>query len=144
MAHRPKRRDLILGAGAAGLATGTGTTAASGSAAVTSAPGVGSALAGSAKAPTVAWPAWASDVLVQASARAAPAHPLSGAGSSFDADAMARLGYAGMALGPRDLALGPVGLGGFLTGFAPVVPMMTSTVDLSGERNLLGSIAGER
>ncbi len=62
----------------------------------------------------------------------------------FDADAMARLGYAGMALGPRDLALGPVGLGGFLTGFAPVVPMMTSTVDLSGERNLLGSIAGER
>lgn len=62
----------------------------------------------------------------------------------FDADAMARLGYAGMGLGQRDLALGPVGLSGFLTGFSPSVPMITSSVDVSGERNLLGTIAAEQ
>lgn len=62
----------------------------------------------------------------------------------FDADAMSRLGYAGMGLGPRDLILGPVDLGNFLAGFTPVVPMITSTVDLSGEQNRLGAIAAER
>lgn len=62
----------------------------------------------------------------------------------FDADAMSRLGYVGMGLGPRDLSLGPVDLGNFLTGFDPVVPMITSTVDLSGERNRLGAIADQR
>lgn len=62
----------------------------------------------------------------------------------FDADAMARLGYAALGLGPRDLALSPVGLAAFLNGFNPVVPMLTSTVDLSAEQNLLGPIAAER
>lgn len=62
----------------------------------------------------------------------------------FDADAMAPLGYAGMGFGPRDLALGPVALGNFLNAFSPVVPMITSTVDLSGEQNLLGAFASER
>ncbi|MCC5884999.1 MAG: 5'-nucleotidase C-terminal domain-containing protein [Gammaproteobacteria bacterium] len=62
----------------------------------------------------------------------------------YDADAMARLGYAGMGLGPRDLALSPVGLGSFLSAFSPIVPMITSTVDLSGEQNLLAPIAADR
>lgn len=62
----------------------------------------------------------------------------------FDADAMAGLGYAALGLGPRDLALSPVDLGSFLSGFTPIVPMITSTVDLSAEQNLLGPIAAER
>jgi len=62
----------------------------------------------------------------------------------FEADAMSRLGYAGMGIGPRDLALSPVGLASFLAAFAPVVPMITSTVDLSGEQNLLAPIATDR
>lgn len=62
----------------------------------------------------------------------------------FDGEGMSRLGYAALGLGPRDLALSPVTLAEFLSAFSPAVPLLTSTVSLTGEQNLLAPISSER
>lgn len=61
-------------------------------------------------------------------------------GGDFDADAVSRLGHAALGMGPRDLGLGPVALSNFLAAMSPAVPMLTSTVDISNEQNLLSPI----
>ncbi len=62
----------------------------------------------------------------------------------FDGEAMGRLGYAALGVGPGDLALSPVTLAEFLSAFSPSVSLLTSTLDLSGEQNVLGPIRTER
>ncbi len=89
-----------------------------------------------------------SNILVSAGDQIGPGRVLQPSldrqGRFFDGEAMSRLGYAALGLGPRDLALGPVVLADFLSVFSPPVPLLTSTLDVTGEQNVLAPILNER